>query len=612
MGLFDNLFKTKASAASEEIAETKGKPGNSDGEVDSTKAPESAAPALHKPPVIPPPQAFGQRSLGHVITPGHAQRSGLAERRPKADAAEEAPQAREIAITLGDVFDRLPAQALTPGPHDMERELRFELGDLAADIARGRAAIPLSQIAAQCPDLFLCPISEEDDVMVRLPLQKLVDQIGPLQSRSAPAPPPMATGEAVITLRLAAILRTCPREIIVGETPAVSESETIKFPFAPIERQLPNGRVDVSSMRFVAALPPHLRERFRAIEGVRVPLPLDEIFLNLPAPRAMPPVPASPFTEHVVLAPIKVEAPEIEMQPVETPAIEAPVAQAPSPEPPAPADPASAPAGEVSQAEIDDLRARIAALRAEIGVAASVESAAPPVIAPPLPRLTPAPDAVEPPTASPIFRSPLVPPVVVSAAAIEEAKVEPPKIEPPSPVMLPVRPLAPPVVRPHVAPPRLFSAGESVPLAEVHAPGPIPVAIPEPEPLPPPAPLSLDLEPARAALALEGVLSFGQLAAHLAALPGLQACVLDARHESAAAGAFPAGLDAAAVRARCAPLAGALAGGDTQHLTLFADPACISLFARGEARLAVLHRARVFLPGVGEKLHAAIEALARA
>ena len=438
MGLFDNLFKPKSSAAPEEIAESEENPANPAAKLNADKAPE-VPPPPPKPPTIPPPSAFGQRSLGHVVMPGPAPRKGPAERRIKAaDAADDSPRSHEIVIILGDVLDRLPARVLTPGPHDAHRELRFRLDDLAADIARGRAAIPLSQIAEQCPDIFLAPITEDDDVFVRLPLQKLVDQIGATPGRAASAPPAPVplfepptslppAAELTITLRLAAIMRTCPPEIIAGDLPAIGEAEVVTFPFAPVERQLPNGRVDVSSARFVAALPPHLRERFRAADGVRIPLPLDEIFLNLPGQKAAPPPTPMPV---VAVEPPKVEPPKVEAPPVEKVEIKAPA--------PAPALAMSAPGAEVSQSEIDDLRKRIAALRAEIGAVAPTPAPS----APPTPRFTPPAAVAETLVAPSIFRSPLVPPVVVNPAAVAEAK-----IEPPPPVMLPVRAFVPPVWR---------------------------------------------------------------------------------------------------------------------------------------------------------------------
>jgi hypothetical protein len=89
---------------------------------------------------------------------------------------------------------RIPTHFLREGLHDGYRPLQFRLDDLSADIARGRAAVPLSRIAQQCPEVFRGPISEDDDILVRLPLQKLVEQIGKLQQTGGPDRTGRATG----------------------------------------------------------------------------------------------------------------------------------------------------------------------------------------------------------------------------------------------------------------------------------------------------------------------------------------------------------------------------------------------------------------------------------
>jgi hypothetical protein len=113
-------------------------------------------------------------------------------------------------------------------------------------------------------------------------------------------------------------------------------------------------------------------------------------------------------------------------------------------------------------------------------------------------------------------------------------------------------------------------------------------------------------------LGIEGESALTRVAEHLATLPGLQACVLEVRHETAQGGAFSESPDPAAVRDLMAPLAATLAGREGEHITVFGEHGSMSIFARAEARLAVLHRARVFLPGIREKLIATIEALAEA
>ena len=369
MGLFDNLFKTKPEAADEAVVEAAKRIAEAEKArlVEANKA-VPAAPTVRpsgvvptaKPGAVPAPRAYSPRSLGQVVTPGRAPGTSVAgdpkntaTRRIKlTGTVEPAPRPNEVVLLLEDVLPRIPTDLVAQETPDLKRELRFKVEDLSADIARGRAAVSLRLIAAQVPDLFVEPIAEDDTRQIRLPLQKLVEQIGFLPVKAAPrpaaaggAPPPVptpvlplppvsatlpappaptiaaaspATLETIvptpvdlppppgpgpslpvsdampsaetaaaalttrITLDLAAVLKNCPRELIVAELPPLAGSERITFPWAPIEKQLPSGLVDVSSVRFIFALPAYLQGYFEAREGVRVPLPLDEVRRNLP------------------------------------------------------------------------------------------------------------------------------------------------------------------------------------------------------------------------------------------------------------------------------------------------------------------------------------------
>ncbi len=82
----------------------------------------------------------------------------------------------------------------------------------------------------------------------------------------------------------------------MGELPHVDDSVRITLPFAPIDRQLVKGQVEVSALRFVASLPEAFHKYFAAKMGVKVPIPLEEVFQNLPSPKhelaSMAPVPS--------------------------------------------------------------------------------------------------------------------------------------------------------------------------------------------------------------------------------------------------------------------------------------------------------------------------------
>ena len=171
MGFLDHLFKLKQSDEKMGDGE-KGAGGNGE-----------HAGAVPDPGAFLHPKDFGPRGGGGLYPPI----------RPAAPGAKTPPlpkRGHEIVLTLGDVLSRIPTQLLQAGFHDANRELRFSVDDLSADIARGRAAVPLSKIAALCPDVFAREIAPGDDAEIRLPLQKLVEQIGLLRGRPAgPAAP---------------------------------------------------------------------------------------------------------------------------------------------------------------------------------------------------------------------------------------------------------------------------------------------------------------------------------------------------------------------------------------------------------------------------------------
>jgi hypothetical protein len=505
MGLFDNFFKSKSPPSDDNSVET-GAPRE-----DPAKHSDAAArntPHRADPSAFLHPKSFVPRGVGPLGAPA---KSGASSGVRKPGGAPAPTPAEEIVLTLGDVLSRIPTHYLKAGQHDPKREMRFSINDLSSDIARGRAAVPLSRIAELMPDIFVRGISRDEDTEVRLPLQKLVEQIGLLRSRPlgyssdksglppagatrltlpapdakahfpepmmevaepardtlsdllvpvepvfelkpsappslepivelkpvatpvaeplsrglsappenpAPSVPPVLSPEAPpasrapvsdstealvtttplqsppdqtpdsmtvpseelpsprpaeiappivalpspmtqtpveipgepvvppvpagappalplfqesmspepveaieagdeqIELSLAAILRQCPPEIVVGELPTVPEEVTITLPFAPIDRQLVMGHVEISAVRFVAALPFPYQKYFSARMGVKVPIPLEEVFQNLPSP--VSPAsrePAPPELPPSILAPI---APDAAVPPTET------------------------------------------------------------------------------------------------------------------------------------------------------------------------------------------------------------------------------------------------------------------------------------------------------
>jgi hypothetical protein len=275
MGLLDNLFKPKSDQP-EEIAE-------SEGEGRSPSA--AAAPGGAAPPLFLAPQPRPA-----VVSPFASASLPVAAPQIRAEPKLE-PSRREFVVLLGDILDRVPTSFLAAGMHDAQREVRFPQEEFTADIARGRASVRLSRIAAQCPDVFRADLGPSDDIEVRLPVQKLTEQINhaPGVAESAAPKPPSANGEPQIELSFAAVLKRIPTQLLRGERPQVESRLRIAFPLALIERQLASGRVEVSSAMFVSAVPAEYTGHFIAREGINVQLPPGEIFQNLPVRKSQPP-----------------------------------------------------------------------------------------------------------------------------------------------------------------------------------------------------------------------------------------------------------------------------------------------------------------------------------
>jgi hypothetical protein len=303
---------------------------------------------------------------------------------------------------LGDVLSRIPTHYLKHGTPDPKRELRFRINDLSSDIARGRAAVPLSRIAQLVPDIFVKEIGRDEDTEVRLPLQKLVEQIGLLRSRpkappvekltrptpsldafspvqearvlssapvakeiptpaanpsiATPAPAPLVLGEPALPaqrsmeLKPAAVQPTAP--VILGPPPAAEPPPILAVPVVPVVPDLP-----VSAPELRQPAPPFPEPVKPEDQPI---IQIDEI--TPPAPTAPTEHPAAPEpatividwgavaeakapesskepepveveigkTEPVEIEPAKVEAPKVEAPKVEAPKVEAPKVEEPA------------------------------------------------------------------------------------------------------------------------------------------------------------------------------------------------------------------------------------------------------------------------------------------
>ena len=228
MGLFDHLFKPRPDDSVERVVEAPLK---------ASRLIEMRELGVEEPPAPDPSTAFlqpkgyaagttnpviGGSKQGFVPVLPAAKRAPSGERKPAPiDGA-----AGQVVLTVGDVLSRIPTSFLRLGPHDLKRELRFQIADLSSDITRGRPAIALSCIAEQCPELFHTPIGDAEDMAIRLPLQKLVEQIGHLRAPAPAAPPP-----AVLPVARPPV--AVPVEKPASEPPAPPRAEQIIPPIAP-------------------------------------------------------------------------------------------------------------------------------------------------------------------------------------------------------------------------------------------------------------------------------------------------------------------------------------------------------------------------------------------
>lgn len=81
-------------------------------------------------------------------------------------------------LEFGDILPRVPEQYVQRGTHNLRQLLRFDAAELAQGMAKGRVEVALPKIAEQTAQVFFVTAREASEVMVRLPLQKLVDQMG--------------------------------------------------------------------------------------------------------------------------------------------------------------------------------------------------------------------------------------------------------------------------------------------------------------------------------------------------------------------------------------------------------------------------------------------------
>lgn len=83
----------------------------------------------------------------------------------------------EFSLSLAELIARVPVHCVWPGNHDAGRVLRIPADDVAPGLERGKPQISLARLAALAPEVFRWERGASDAPQVRLPIQRLLQQI---------------------------------------------------------------------------------------------------------------------------------------------------------------------------------------------------------------------------------------------------------------------------------------------------------------------------------------------------------------------------------------------------------------------------------------------------
>ena len=224
--------------------------------------------------------------------------SGFRTLMPKSQPVPSA-QAKEVILQLGDLLSRIPGEYLLPGPHDPKQQVRFPAQELAESMAKGKTTMSLDRLARACPEVIRADPNRSVDVP--FPFQKAMGQIlhrdiadfSMRELRHRPSTVPVAAGPTIpapangnddekIHLSLHAIVAALPKDWRTPAMDAVDESARVALPLRLVEHQLPSGRVEVPMASFLEGMPANLRNLFPPDSTRPVPIPLTEVFPNLP------------------------------------------------------------------------------------------------------------------------------------------------------------------------------------------------------------------------------------------------------------------------------------------------------------------------------------------
>jgi hypothetical protein len=304
VGLFDNLFKSKPDPGDEGLVEAARRITETEkarlveaekaAKTAGQKAPGSGNRTAHAPVA----RAYSPRSLGQAVPPRQVPTGRGPAKGVRFGSGAEGGRPQEIRLLLDDVLLRIPPEFLNDTPRDGRKEIRFRVEDVTADIARGRAAVALVRIAEQAPEIFKSPVAPTDETLIRLPLQKLVEQIGFLPVRSAADPTkgsPLSVGSPLPSIPAVfnRALPAKPREGAQGAEPSITQ---------PAGRATPNPAVARSSRMAEPPVPAPDFQTAGIAADAKISLSLKEVLKHCPKELICAPLPPIADTEQISVA----------------------------------------------------------------------------------------------------------------------------------------------------------------------------------------------------------------------------------------------------------------------------------------------------------------------
>jgi hypothetical protein len=223
----------------------------------------------------------------------------------------------EFALPLGELLSRVPAHCLWPGEHDAARVLRIPAADVAPGLARGKAEMPLTRLVALAPEIFRWERGDSDAPQVRLPIQKLLQQIRSEEAAFVSPPEQRADDAGAVGGQVPRIILERPAADAISLSAAVPEKAP-EFPaHAPAVNLPPPAAQEARPVISVAATEPQGRPvELRPSKDASISTTLRAVVLGGNAPgtpanapdaaaRILAPriAPGAPATPTVILGP---------------------------------------------------------------------------------------------------------------------------------------------------------------------------------------------------------------------------------------------------------------------------------------------------------------------